>query len=113
MEILKRNPDNKCGEFKLNNDINSYRKNTNSIDPFNISKNEQIEKIEKIESHRIDNFPIYNKINSNIILESKPFNFWGTIGQPSQPPIDRDASTKLKIDNKSFMNHWFNITEDN
>lgn len=113
MEILKRNPDNKCGEFKLNNDINSYRKNTNSIDPFNISKNEQIEKIEKIESHRIDNFPMYNKISSNIILESKPFNFWGTIGQPSQPPIDRDASTKLKIDNKSFMNHWFNIPEDN
>ena len=112
MEIL-RNPDNKYGEFKLNNDINSYRNNSNSIDPFNISKNEQIEKIEKIESHRFDNFPMYNKINSNIIIESKPFNFWGTIYQPSQPPIDRDASTKLKIDNKSFMNHLFNIPEDN
>ena len=113
MQIIQRKQVN---EFKLDKHLKNNINNTNNntIEPFKLSKNEQIEKIEKIESIKIDDNIPFNKKKSNTIkLEEKPPNFWGTIKQPKGDLIDRDASTKIKYENKTFMNHLYDIPEDN
>ena len=115
MRILKRKKGNK---LKLdNNNLENFRRNTNSIEPFTISKFEQIEKIDKIETIKIDdnNIPIFNKMKSSVIkIEKRPNkNFWGEIKQPKGDKVDRDAATKIKYDNKTFTNNLFEIPEDN
>ena len=114
MRILKRKKGN---ELKIDNNIENFRRNTNTIEPFTISKFEQIEKIDKIETIKIDdnNIPIFNKKKSSVIkIEIRPNNnFWGEIKQPKGDLIDRDASTKIKYDNKTFTNNLYEIPEDN
>ena len=74
----------------------SELKDNNSIDDiFGLKKNEKIEKIEKIESHKMD-YSI-NK-NSNIIISTDMINNWDLIPQPEPSPIDRFATTKIKLD---------------
>ena len=88
-------------------------------EPFQINPDEAIEEIQKVESHKLDiNISSKNNleqnINTNIYLSNKiknkknlsiPFekiiegtNYWKPILQPSPPPIDRDAGTKIKYD---------------
>ena len=68
-------------------------------EPFEI-QDDNIEKIKKLESHKIDINPNYfdTKEKNNIIIGdflklSK--NSWLNIEQPKVPPIDRDAGTKI------------------
>ena len=79
-------------------------KNENNV-PFIINPAEEIENIQKIESHKLDyNYKLSNEINFNINNENKLLydsikegqNHWGIISQPTAPPIDRDAGTKIK-----------------
>ena len=73
--------------------------------PFIVNPSEGIENIQKIETHNFDYNHFYNnlKINSNykehqLLYDSikEGSNNWGLISQPSAPPIDRDACTKIK-----------------
>ena len=110
MGILKRKNINESKEesnkkIKNNNNNNNGRKkirNSNKEEPFKINNSEQIGNIEKIESIKIDNIQMsINKNNSNIILtpENNNPNFWSFIPQPKHVIIDRNASTKVKIEN--------------
>ena len=99
MKILKK---------KNMNEIKSEFIQKSSVDidePFN----EQLQKIEKIESYKIENLSLLNKNkkNKNIIISSdiKESNNWNIIVQPNHSIIDRDASTQLKIDN-TFKNYF-------
>ena len=99
MNILVRKNEFKV-KGKNDNQIKSKKpselKDNNSIDDiFGLKKNEKIEKIEKIESHKMD-YSI-NK-NSNIIISTDMINNWDLIPQPEPSPIDRFATTKIKLD---------------
>ena len=78
-------------------------------EPFVINSHEEIENIKRIEIHDLDYNPIYNTLKNNnnknkILYDSiiNSENNWGLITQPSAPPIDRDASTKIKYDPPNF-----------
>ena len=84
-------------------------------EPFIINSPEEIEHIKRAESHDLDYNPIYNTLkNSNnknkilydSIIDSE--NNWSLVTQPSAPPIDRDASTKIKYDPPNFKLHKMN-----
>ena len=81
---------------KLKSKKSSQLKDNNSIDDiFGLNKNEKIERIEKIDSHKID-YSINKR--SNIIISREMVNNWNFISQPKPPPIDRLAATKIKLD---------------
>lgn len=113
MNILKRKNINEIkeqGNKIIKNSSNGIKiKNSNIEDPFKLNNNEIIENIERIESIKIDNMQMsINKNSSNIILtpENENKNFWSTIPQPNHVIIDRNASTKVKIENhpsKAFI----------
>ena len=60
--------------------------------------NHQGEKKDKFESLKLENCSFIKKLNSNVtsILEKQYFNNWNIIPQPSPPPVDRLAGTKIK-----------------
>jgi len=94
---------------KSNKDIienNDFKKKD---EPFVINSHEEIENIKRTETHDLDYNPIYNTLKNNnyknkILYDSikEGENNWGLITQPSAPPIDRDASTKIKYDPPNF-----------
>ena len=99
-ELIERDDDsyNNKDIEKKNND----NKNKNE-DPFVINSNEEIEKIKKIEIHRLDYNPIYfntskNNNKSKLLYDTidREENKWEIISQPTPPPIDRDGATKIK-----------------
>ena len=78
-------------------------------EPFVINSHEEIENIKRTEIHDLDYNPIYNTLKNNnnknkILYDSiiNSENNWSYITQPSAPPIDRDASTKIKYDPPNF-----------
>jgi len=84
-------------------------------EPFVINSHEEIENIKRTEIHDLDYNPIYNTLKNNnnknrilydSIIDSE--NNWDLITQPSAPPIDRDASTKIKYDPPNFKLHKMN-----
>ena len=83
---------------------NKIRKNKKSEEPFKIN-DEQIERIEK-ETIKFENLLTNKNNNNNIIIvsEIERHNSWAPILKPDHVIIDRDASTKLKIDNNLFKN---------
>ena len=99
MNILVRKNEFKAKakkDDKLKSKEFSELKDNKSIDDiFRLNKNEQIEKIEKIESHKMD-YSISK--NSNIIIKNEMVNNWDLISQPQSSPIDRFAATKIKLD---------------
>jgi hypothetical protein len=109
-KIFERNNtkfmDNKNNVIKESN-LESEKEN----ELFNISPDEKIEEIKGAESHKINinieqnlfksnsiNFDNKKKVTIPLekVIESK--NFWDSILQPSSPPIDRDAGTKIKFE---------------
>jgi hypothetical protein len=99
-ELIERDDDsynNKDIEDKNNDN------KTKNEDPFIINSKEEIEKIKKIEIHKLD----YNPFNFNISKNNhkskllydtidREENKWETISQPTPPPIDRDGATKIR-----------------
>ena len=94
------------------NDPNDYLLNNalNKKDSFNKSIKEEdkepfmddIEKIHKLESHKLDFNPQFiNAKEENLLLFCDPIktnkNSWNNIQQPKVPPIDRDAGTKINF----------------
>ena len=96
-------------DSKTNKDVvenNDFKKKD---EPFVINSHEEIENIKRTETHDLDYNPVYNSLKNNnnknkilydSIIDSE--NNWSLITQPSAPPIDRDASTKIKYDPPSF-----------
>ena len=95
---------------------NIYNKNKN-IDikeHFKINNCEQIDKIEIMESIKIDNIPMSSKKNSNIFINSyKIPNNWSAIQQPNHSIIDRNASTNMKIENFIFTENFLENNNNN
>ena len=115
-EIVMRNDDDSYN-YK-NKDINNNNEIIGNIDfikkdePFVINSHEEIENIKRTEIHDLDYNPIYNTLKNNnnknkILYDSiiNSENNWDLITQPTAPPIDRDASTKIKYDPPKFMLH--------
>ena len=87
-------------------------------EPFVINSHEEIENIKRTEIHDLDYNPIYNTLKNNnnknrilydSIIDSE--NNWDLITQPSAPPIDRDASTKIKYDPPNFKLHKMKLSK--
>ena len=79
--------------------------------------NHQGEKKDKFESLKLENCSFIKKLNSNVtsILEKQYFNNWNIIPQPSPPPVDRLAGTKIKynkITSKSNLKDGINDKVD-
>ena len=114
-EIVKRDDDSynyKNKDGKINKDIIENDYFSKKDIPFVINSHEEIENIKRTEIHDLDYNPIYNTLKNNnnknkILYDSimNSENSWGLITQPTAPPIDRDASTKIKYDPPKFKLH--------
>ena len=124
MRILNRKNYKEIGRNYNIISENKYNNKTKNIDVdieehFKINNGEQIEKIEKLETIKIDNIPMSSKKNHNILITSnnKIPNNWNTMQQPNHSIIDRDASTKIKIENFIFTEYFLennnNMPENN
>ena len=104
--------DNKNNIIKESN-LESEKEN----EPFNISPDEKIEEIKVAESHKINinieqnlfksnsiNFDNKKKVSIPLEKVIESTNFWDSILQPSSPPIDRDAGTKIKFEKTKINN---------
>ena len=115
MNILNRKNFKEIKE-KDNNKFKNNIKTKNIEEHFKNKNSEQIEKIERIESIKIENIPIDDNKNNNIIITSEHecLNNWNIIPQPNHSIIDRYASTKLKIENYIFKDYLLenNIIEN-
>ena len=91
MKILKR----KNASTEKTTIINKTKKKKISLIK---NHNNQGEKMDKFESLKLENCSFIKKLNSNVtsILEKQYFNNWNIIPQPSPPPVDRLAGTKIK-----------------
>ena len=92
MKILKR----KNASTEKTIIINKTKKKKISL--IKNHNNHQGEKMDKFESLKLENCSFIKKLNSNVtsILEKQYFNNWNIIPQPSPPPVDRLAGTKIK-----------------
>ena len=96
LNILER----KIIDQKLNNTNKSKEKQNKNKDPFELKSSENIEKIQKLEEHKIefqeDNF----FKEQNLPFQTKVIgqNFWGIISEPLPPKIERSATTKIKYE---------------
>ena len=96
LNILER----KNIDQKLNNTNKSKEKQNKNKDPFELKSSENIEKIQKLEEHKIefqeDNF----FKEQNLPFQTKVIgqNFWGIISEPLPPKIERSATTKIKYE---------------
>ena len=114
-ELVMRDDDSynyKNKDGKSNKDIIENNDFTKKDEPFVINSHEEIENIKRTEIHDLDYNPIYNTFKNNnnknkilydSIIDSE--NNWDLITQPTAPPIDRDASTKIKYDPPKFLLH--------
>ena len=108
-KIIKNNVNNENLMFnileriidqKLNNTNKSKEKQNKNQDPFELKSSENIEKILKVEEHKIefqeDNF----FKEQNLPFQTKVIgqNFWGIISEPLPPKIERSATTKIKYE---------------
>ena len=93
--------------YELINDLNYF-------ESF-FDKKKTILNILKRKNEMENNF-INKKIkNKNLIIgeENNFNNFWNTVFQPMNSKIDRDASTKLNVDNKLFKGKIFDCIPEN
>ena len=95
-----------------NNDKISKRKNTfnNDKNDIKIKENKQIE---KNDSNKI-NISIIKNSNSKLISlekETESINYWDFIPQPKSSPIDRDASTKIKLEDSIIKINYLKESE--
>ena len=93
--------------YELINDLNYF-------ESF-FDKKKMILNILKRKNEMENNF-INKKIkNKNLIIgeENNLNNFWNTVFQPMNSKIDRDASTKLNVDNKLFKGKIFDCIPEN
>ena len=106
--IRDKSFDNKNKTNKNDDKKNEENNSFNNEDPFVVNSPEEIENIQKIESHKIDdNVKFYaifkntcDDIRHNLAYDIIKIgsNHWDMITQPSAPPIDRDAGTKIKYE---------------
>ena len=94
---------------KTNKDVEENNDFKKKDEPFVINSHEEIENIKRTETYDLDYNPAYNSLKNNnnknkILYDSikDSENNWSLITQPSAPPIDRDASTKIKYDPPCF-----------
>ena len=102
--IDKETPNNKNNNNKNNNIDNNKKSIKNKNEPFVLSPNENIDNIEKAESHRLDcdlnaNFIFQKYKKQNLLYDTviDKKNNWEVVSHPSPAPIDRDAGTKIKF----------------
>ena len=110
--IRDKSFDNKNNSIKNNDEIIEEKNHIENEEPFVINSPEEIENIQKIESHKIDyNVKFYaifkniptpedNKLSFDTVMTG--VNHWGMIAQPSAPSIDREAGTKIKFERPVF-----------
>ena len=110
--IRDKSIDNKEKITKTDDKKNEDKNSFNNEEPFIINSPEEIENIQKIESHKIDDNVKFYAIFKNTgddngdnlaydIIKSGS-NHWEMIPQPLAPPIDRDAGTKIKYEKPSL-----------
>ena len=104
--------DNKNKNFKNDEETIFNKNHIENEEPFVVNSPEEIENIQKLESHKLDyNVKFYaifknnpdpneNKLKFDTIMTGE--NHWGMIDQPSAPSIDRDAGTKIKYEKPVF-----------
>ena len=106
--IRDKSFDNKNKATKNDDKINENHNSFNNEEPFIVNSPEEIENIQKIETHKIDeNVKLYaifkntyddNGHNLLYDIIKAGSNHWEMITQPTAPPIDRDAGTKIKYE---------------
>jgi hypothetical protein len=110
--IRDKSFDNKNKSIKNDEEAIFNKNHIENEEPFVVNSPEEIENIQKLESHKLDyNVKFYaifknnhnpneNKLKFDTIMTGE--NHWGMIAQPSAPSIDRDAGTKIKYQKPVF-----------
>ena len=100
--------DNKKKNYNFYDDRDKiYNEIYTEKEPFQINSEEKIEDIKNVEIHKIEISPSHpfthksHNIGFDSIVDS--INNWDPLSEPKAPPIDRDASTKIKYE-KSLIN---------